>query len=137
MAAPLCMGVTFFRGVSSSVILFLRMYSVLLVRGGAQPVRKPGAAFQVELKEVRRCTCALLLLVMLHHFHAGEFPLPSILGDYLTLDGQGYEGNRSWHHQFKDSAYIYIGGLLPKLTEAMKRETAQSLNERVIMASQR
>mmetsp|Transcript_32917 Transcript_32917/g.83384 ORF Transcript_32917/g.83384 Transcript_32917/m.83384 type:complete len:288 (-) Transcript_32917:156-1019(-) len=29
----------------------------------------------------------------------------------------GLEGNRSWHHQFKDSAYIYIGGLHPGLTE--------------------
>merc|ERR1719316_2345901 len=30
---------------------------------------------------------------------------------------EGYEGNRSWHHQFKDSAYIYIGGLHVGLTE--------------------
>lgn len=30
---------------------------------------------------------------------------------------EGLEGNRSWHHRFKDSAYIYIGGLDPKLTE--------------------
>merc|ERR1712066_243714 len=29
----------------------------------------------------------------------------------------GLEGNRSWHHQFKDSAYIYVGGLHPGLTE--------------------
>lgn len=30
---------------------------------------------------------------------------------------EGLEGNRSWHHQFKDSAYIFIGGLHPGLTE--------------------
>jgi len=30
---------------------------------------------------------------------------------------EGLEGNRSWHHQFKDSAYVYIGGLHPGLTE--------------------
>mmetsp|Transcript_21878 Transcript_21878/g.51091 ORF Transcript_21878/g.51091 Transcript_21878/m.51091 type:complete len:316 (+) Transcript_21878:57-1004(+) len=30
---------------------------------------------------------------------------------------EGYEGNRSWHHQWKDSAYIYVGGLHEKLTE--------------------
>eukprot|EP00929_Paragymnodinium_shiwhaense_P094887 TRINITY_DN5572_c0_g1_i1.p1 TRINITY_DN5572_c0_g1~~TRINITY_DN5572_c0_g1_i1.p1 ORF type:complete len:279 (+),score=119.05 TRINITY_DN5572_c0_g1_i1:231-1067(+) len=30
---------------------------------------------------------------------------------------EGYEGNRSWHHQFKDSAYVYIGGLHTGLTE--------------------
>eukprot|EP00928_Gymnodinium_smaydae_P067509 TRINITY_DN504_c0_g1_i1.p1 TRINITY_DN504_c0_g1~~TRINITY_DN504_c0_g1_i1.p1 ORF type:complete len:268 (+),score=97.32 TRINITY_DN504_c0_g1_i1:138-941(+) len=30
---------------------------------------------------------------------------------------EGYEGNRSWHHKFKDSAYIYIGGLHAGLTE--------------------
>lgn len=30
---------------------------------------------------------------------------------------QGYEGNRSWHHQFKDSAYVYVGGLHLGLTE--------------------
>lgn len=29
----------------------------------------------------------------------------------------GLEGNRSWHNQFKHSAYIYIGGLHPGLTE--------------------
>uniref|UniRef100_A0A7S4R6P8 RRM domain-containing protein n=1 Tax=Alexandrium monilatum TaxID=311494 RepID=A0A7S4R6P8_9DINO len=29
----------------------------------------------------------------------------------------GLEGNRSWHHQFRHSAYIYIGGLHKKLTE--------------------
>lgn len=30
---------------------------------------------------------------------------------------EGLEGNRSWHHQFKDSAYIYVGGLHQGLTE--------------------
>lgn len=30
---------------------------------------------------------------------------------------EGYEGNRSWHHQFKDSAYVYVGGLKEGLTE--------------------
>uniref|UniRef100_A0A7S1SCL7 RRM domain-containing protein n=1 Tax=Alexandrium catenella TaxID=2925 RepID=A0A7S1SCL7_ALECA len=30
---------------------------------------------------------------------------------------EGYEGSRSWHHQFRHSAYIYIGGLDQKLTE--------------------
>jgi len=30
---------------------------------------------------------------------------------------EGLEGSQSWHHQFKDSAYIYIGGLHPGLTE--------------------
>lgn len=30
---------------------------------------------------------------------------------------EGYEGNRSWHHQYKDSAYVYIGGLHPGFTE--------------------
>mmetsp|Transcript_83408 Transcript_83408/g.239574 ORF Transcript_83408/g.239574 Transcript_83408/m.239574 type:complete len:292 (-) Transcript_83408:280-1155(-) len=30
---------------------------------------------------------------------------------------EGLEGNRSWHYQFKDSAYVYIGGLHPGLTE--------------------
>mmetsp|Transcript_54885 Transcript_54885/g.159395 ORF Transcript_54885/g.159395 Transcript_54885/m.159395 type:complete len:321 (-) Transcript_54885:141-1103(-) len=29
----------------------------------------------------------------------------------------GLEGNRSWHNQFKHSAYVYIGGLHPGLTE--------------------
>mmetsp|Transcript_80080 Transcript_80080/g.210308 ORF Transcript_80080/g.210308 Transcript_80080/m.210308 type:complete len:281 (-) Transcript_80080:74-916(-) len=29
----------------------------------------------------------------------------------------GLEGNRSWHHRYKDSAYIYIGGLHAGLTE--------------------
>mmetsp|Transcript_0 Transcript_0/g.2 ORF Transcript_0/g.2 Transcript_0/m.2 type:complete len:283 (+) Transcript_0:142-990(+) len=29
----------------------------------------------------------------------------------------GLEGNRSWHHKYKDSAYIYIGGLHVGLTE--------------------
>lgn len=30
---------------------------------------------------------------------------------------EGYDGNRSWHHQFKDSAYIYVGGLHAGMTE--------------------
>lgn len=30
---------------------------------------------------------------------------------------EGLEGNRSWHHQFNHSAYVYIGGLHPGLTE--------------------
>lgn len=30
---------------------------------------------------------------------------------------QGLIGARSWHHQFRHSAYIYIGGLHPGLTE--------------------
>lgn len=30
---------------------------------------------------------------------------------------EGFEGNRSWHHQFRDSAYIYVGGLDVRLTE--------------------
>ncbi|CAE7539843.1 RNA-binding motif protein, X-linked 2 [Symbiodinium microadriaticum] len=30
---------------------------------------------------------------------------------------EGIEGARSWHHQYKDSAYIYIGGLHDGLTE--------------------
>merc|ERR1719217_1366914 len=30
---------------------------------------------------------------------------------------EGYEGHHSWHHQFKDSAYIYIGGLNTGMTE--------------------
>lgn len=30
---------------------------------------------------------------------------------------EGYEGHHSWHNQFKDSAYIYIGGLHTGLTE--------------------
>jgi len=30
---------------------------------------------------------------------------------------EGYEGNQSWHHQFRSSAYIYVGGLNPGLTE--------------------
>lgn len=30
---------------------------------------------------------------------------------------EGLEGNRSWHHQFKHSAYVYIGGLHLGLTE--------------------
>lgn len=30
---------------------------------------------------------------------------------------EGYEGNRSWHHQFRHSAYVYIGGLPQGLTE--------------------
>lgn len=30
---------------------------------------------------------------------------------------EGLEGARSWHHQYKDSAYIYIGGLHEGLTE--------------------
>lgn len=29
----------------------------------------------------------------------------------------GLEGNRSWHHKYKDSAYIYMGGLHTGLTE--------------------
>mmetsp|Transcript_134782 Transcript_134782/g.234292 ORF Transcript_134782/g.234292 Transcript_134782/m.234292 type:complete len:312 (+) Transcript_134782:119-1054(+) len=29
----------------------------------------------------------------------------------------GLEGNRSWHNQFSGSAYVYIGGLHPGLTE--------------------
>mmetsp|Transcript_110708 Transcript_110708/g.236463 ORF Transcript_110708/g.236463 Transcript_110708/m.236463 type:complete len:291 (+) Transcript_110708:91-963(+) len=37
------------------------------------------------------------------------------LGDIEIAEG--YEGNRSWHHQFRHSAYIYIGGLHPGLTE--------------------
>lgn len=30
---------------------------------------------------------------------------------------EGLEGNRSWHNQFRNSAYIYIGGLNQGLTE--------------------
>merc|ERR1719217_1554672 len=30
---------------------------------------------------------------------------------------EGYEGHHSWHHQFKDSAYIYIGGLKEGMNE--------------------
>lgn len=30
---------------------------------------------------------------------------------------EGYDGNRSWHHQFKDSAYVYVGGLHNGMTE--------------------
>ncbi|CAK9024228.1 unnamed protein product [Durusdinium trenchii] len=30
---------------------------------------------------------------------------------------EGLEGARSWHHQYKDSAYVYIGGLHEGLTE--------------------
>mmetsp|Transcript_46205 Transcript_46205/g.100411 ORF Transcript_46205/g.100411 Transcript_46205/m.100411 type:complete len:287 (-) Transcript_46205:72-932(-) len=30
---------------------------------------------------------------------------------------EGYEGNRSWHHKYKDSAYVYVGGLHAGLTE--------------------
>lgn len=30
---------------------------------------------------------------------------------------EGYEGHHSWHNQFKDSAYVYIGGLHLGLTE--------------------
>lgn len=30
---------------------------------------------------------------------------------------EGYEGNRSWHHQFRHSAYVYVGGLPQGLTE--------------------
>mmetsp|Transcript_85579 Transcript_85579/g.223314 ORF Transcript_85579/g.223314 Transcript_85579/m.223314 type:complete len:287 (+) Transcript_85579:94-954(+) len=30
---------------------------------------------------------------------------------------EGLEGNRSWHHQFRHSAYIYVGGLHQGLTE--------------------
>ena len=30
---------------------------------------------------------------------------------------EGLEGNRSWHHQYKDSAYIYVGGLNEGLNE--------------------
>jgi len=30
---------------------------------------------------------------------------------------EGFEGSNSWHHQFKDSAYVYIGGLHLGLTE--------------------
>merc|ERR1711964_424653 len=29
----------------------------------------------------------------------------------------GAIGNSSWHHQFKDSAYVYVGGLPYDLTE--------------------
>ncbi|CAJ1400071.1 unnamed protein product [Effrenium voratum] len=30
---------------------------------------------------------------------------------------EGLDGNKSWHHQYKDSAYIYVGGLHEGLTE--------------------
>lgn len=30
---------------------------------------------------------------------------------------EGLDGARSWHHQFRHSAYIYVGGLHPGLTE--------------------
>mmetsp|Transcript_33495 Transcript_33495/g.104008 ORF Transcript_33495/g.104008 Transcript_33495/m.104008 type:complete len:288 (+) Transcript_33495:82-945(+) len=30
---------------------------------------------------------------------------------------EGLDGNRSWHHQFRHSAYVYVGGLNPGLTE--------------------
>jgi len=30
---------------------------------------------------------------------------------------EGYEGHHSWHNQFKDSAYVYIGGLHTGMTE--------------------
>lgn len=30
---------------------------------------------------------------------------------------QGLEGHRSWHHQFRNSAYIFVGGLHQGLTE--------------------
>jgi len=30
---------------------------------------------------------------------------------------EGLEGSRSWHHQYRHSAYIYVGGLHPGLTE--------------------
>lgn len=30
---------------------------------------------------------------------------------------EGLDGNRSWHHQYKDSAYIFVGGLHLGLTE--------------------
>jgi len=30
---------------------------------------------------------------------------------------EGYEGSRSWHYKYKDSAYIYVGGLHTGLTE--------------------
>lgn len=37
------------------------------------------------------------------------------LGD-LEIDN-GIQGNRSWHHQYRHSAYIYIGGLKDGMTE--------------------
>lgn len=30
---------------------------------------------------------------------------------------EGYDGNRSWHHKYKDSAYVYVGGLATGMTE--------------------
>jgi len=30
---------------------------------------------------------------------------------------EGLEGSRSWHHQYRHSAYIYVGGLHPGLSE--------------------
>jgi len=30
---------------------------------------------------------------------------------------EGLEGSRSWHHQYRHSAYVYVGGLHPGLTE--------------------
>ena len=56
-------------------------------------------------------------------------PLPALLRAMYNVNAQrqiarkelkeGLEGQRSWHHQYKDSAYVYIGGLHEGLTEGL------------------